>query len=361
MFKRIDRYIIQRYLVTFFVSIFLILALAVVFDVSERLDGLMGKGDLKPKLKEIVFDYYLNFVIYFSNLFTPLFAFISVIFFTSRMASRLEIISILSTGTSYWRMLLPFITAAFMIASLNWVSANYLIPKANEAKLNFERKYFSRGSFSTMNVHRQISENEFVYTENFNYMNNTSSKLTYEKFIDGQLRVKIMCQSAVYDTAKQSWQLHDFIVREMNGLDENMRVGGTLDTNFAFTPEIFKTDLKKIITMSNTELDQFIKDEKAKGSKYVSTYLLEKHQRHANPFTVIIMTLLAVPIASRKVRGGIGFHLAMGVALAFTYIFLGRIFTTYAAKDVMDPFLATWMPNILYVGLAVVLVRFAQK
>jgi lipopolysaccharide export system permease protein len=361
MLKKIDRYIIGKYLATFFVIIILIISLASAFDFSERLDSFMGRGDVKPKVREILLDYYLNFAIFFANAFSPFFAFIAVIFFTSRMASRLEIISILSTGTSYWRLLRPFLMTAIFIASLNWISANFIIPKANLDKMKFEKKYFGRVSLSFPNIHRQYSDSEFVYVKNFNFATNIGGAFAYEKFVDGQLTKKIMCHTLVYDTLNTSWKLQDYIVRDLHGLKEKMSRGSVMDTIFPFTPDLFKTEMKVMITMSNAELDEFIKQEKAKGSKYVNIYLLEKHQRNANPFAIIIMTLLAVPIASRKVRGGIGFHLATGVGLAFIYIYIGKVFTASAATGGIDPFWALWIPNVLFLILAAVLVRFAQK
>lgn len=361
MLKRVDRYIIGKYLTTFFVIIVLIISLASAFDFSERLDAFMGRGDLKPKLKEILLDYYLNFAIFFANMFAPFFAFIAVIFFTSRMASRLEIISILSTGTSYWRVLRPFLLTAMLIASLNWISGNFIIPKANLDKMKFEQKYFGKISMSLPNIHRQYNDSEFVYVKNFNFATKVGGAFAYEKFVDGQLTKKIMCHNLIYDSLNGSWKLQDYIIRDLDGLKEKMSRGSVMDTVFPFGPEIFKTETKKMVTMSNAELNDFIKEEKAKGSKYVNIYLLEKHQRNANPFAIIIMTLLAVPIASRKVRGGIGFHLATGVGLAFTYIYIGKIFTASAATGGIDPFWALWLPNIIFLGLAGVLIRFAQK
>ncbi len=361
MFKRIDRYIIGKYLATFFVIIALIIALASVFDFSERLDGFMGKNNVKPSIKEILLDYYLNFALFFANMFSPFFAFIAVIFFTSRMASRLEIVSILSTGTSYRRLLWPFLLTAFFLAGLNWFSANYIIPNANEKKMNFEKKYFGRVNFALPNIHRQVSDSEFVYLKNFNFDTKIGGGFALEKFVDGQLVTKIMCHNIIYDTVQGDWKLQDYIIRDMDGFKEKMRRGSDLDTFFSFTPNLFKSETRTMVTMSNKELDQFIEEEKAKGSKYVNIYLLEKHQRNANPFTIVIMTLLAVPIASRKVRGGIGIHLAMGVALAFLYIYVQKVCTASASTGGMDPFWAMWVPNIMFLIFAGVLVRFAQK
>lgn len=361
MFKKIDRYIVGKYLTTFFVIIALIIALASVFDFSERLDGFMGRNNLKPTVKEILLDYYLNFAIFFANMFAPFFAFIAVIFFTSRMASRLEIVSILSTGTSYTRFLWPYLLTAFLLAGANWLSANYIIPNANAEKMSFEKKYFGRVNFSLPNIHRQVNDSEFVYIKNFNFDTRIGGGFAFEKFRDGQLVTKIMCHNIIFDTVQGDWKLQDYIVRDMNGLNEKMRRGTELDTVFSFTPTIFRTETKTMITMSNRELDQFIKEEKAKGSKYVNIYLLEKHQRNANPFTIIIMTLLAVPIASRKVRGGTGLHLAMGVALAFLYIYLQKVCVASASTGGMAPLWAIWVPNIIFMVLVGILIRFAQK
>jgi lipopolysaccharide export system permease protein len=321
----------------------------------------MGRGDTKPKISEIFLDYYLNFAIYFANMFAPFFAFIAVIFFTSRMASRLEIISILSTGTSYWRVLRPFLLSAILIAGLNWISGNYIIPKANLDKMNFEQKYFGRVNLSMPNIHRQYNDSEFVYVKNYNFATNIGGAFAYEKFVNGQLTKKIMCHNLIYDSLNGKWKLQDYIVRDLDGLKEKMTRGTELDTVFPFTPDIFRTETRRMITMSNSELDDFIKEEKAKGSKYVNIYMLEKHQRNANPFTIIVMTLLGVPIASRKVRGGIGLHLAIGVTLAFTYIYMGKVFTASASTGGIDPFWALWVPNLIFLGMAAILIRFAQK
>ena len=361
MLKRIDRYIIFTFLATFFVSIFLILSLTIVFDVSEKLDGLMGRGEIKPTMYEIIFDYYLNFIPYFSILFSPLFVFISVIFFTSRMASRLEIVSILSTGISYWRLLVPFLTAATMIAVLSWTLTNFILPKSNEVRIGFEKKYFRKYKEFSPNFHRQLQKGEFVYVERYDFKENRASKFAFEKIVDDKLVFKIMSGHIVYDSLTGGWQLHDYIIRGFNGNKETIRKGARLDTTFAFTPSFFKMDLKKIDMMTYQELNDFIEEEKARGSDYINHYLIEKHQRNSNPFSTIILTLLAVPIASRKVRGGIGLHLAMGVALAFTYIFFMRITTTFALNGILIPFVAVWLPNIFFAGIGIILTRYAQK
>lgn len=361
MFKRIDRYIMGKFMATFFVAITLILALTIVFDVSEKLDGFIGRPGFKPSMKEILFDYYLHFVPYFGNLFSPLFVFISVIFFTSRMASRLEIISILSTGISYWRLLVPYLVSASLIAIISWTLTNFILPRSNEIRIKFEKKYFGKRSETSYNFHRQLSKGEFVYVERYDVRANRASKFSYEKMENENLVLKIMAGHIVYDSITGGWQLHDYIIRTFDGLNEKVRRGQLLDTNFAFTPAFFKYDLKKIEMMSNRELSAYIEEERAKGSEFINLYLIEKHNRNANPFSTIILTLLGVPIASRKVRGGIGFHLAMGVAMAFSYIFLMRVTTTFALNGIMSPWLAVWFPNFIFAGVGFVLTRFAQK
>lgn len=361
MFRRIDIYIIRKFLTTFFVAIGLIISLTIVFDVSERLDGFMGRMGAKPTLNEILFDYYGNFIPYFANLFSPLFVFISVIFFTSRMASRLEIVSILATGISFWRMLVPFIFSAVLIAIASFSLTNYVIPNANATRLAFEKKYFSKSLVSTSNFHQQLEPGVMVYVERFDYNANLGYKFSYEKMENGRLVYKLMSQTINWDSTRHSWMINDYIIREIRGEKEFLKIGSALDTTWNFDPTYFKQDLKGIVTMSNAELNRFIEQEKGKGSKYVDYYLIEKHNRTANPISTIILTLIAVPIASRKMRGGIGMHLALGVALAFSYIFMMRITTTFATKGSWSPFMAVWLPNFLYIGIGVILTKFAQK
>lgn len=361
MIKRLDRYIIGKYLTTFFVAIFLILLISIAFDISEKLDAFLGRGGVKPTFKELVFDYYLNFVAFFSVLFSPLFAFISVIFFTSRMAARMELISILDTGTSFQRLLRPFLIAALVIASLSWTITNYILPGANEVRIGFERKFISRFSGISMHFHREINPGEYIYVERFDSKSNTGNRFAYEKVEDEQLVLKIMSHSIHYDSLNGKWILENYIIRDIMGLNEKMRVGSQLDTVFDFKPKMFVQDLKQMDMMTNKELNEYIRQEKKRGSKLVTFFEIEKHNRNASPFSTIILTLLAVPIASRKVRGGIGFHLALGVGLAFTYIFMQKVTTTYATKNLMSPLLAVWLPNILYSLVSLVLIRFAQK
>lgn len=364
MIKRIDWYIMRKYLTTFFVAIFLILALSIVFDFSEKMDRLIGgRNGVKPTTEQIIFDYYGGFVPFFANLFSPLFAFISVIFFTSRMASRLEIISILSTGVSYRRLLYPFVLSAAIISLMSWGVTNYILPVTNQKKVEFEKVYLGFGNMVAFHFHRQIAPNEYIYVESYDYVESYGSKFTYEKHKDGNLVKKMMCQSVRYDSLTNNWILNDYIIREFEGEKERMRKGATFDTSFGenVNPSFFKLDLKVVESLTNKELNEFIASEKQKGSNFINIYLLEKHQRNSNPFSTIILTLLAVPIASRKVRGGIGFHLAMGVALAFGYIFVNKITSTYAVNNSIPPLLAVWLPNIIFLIVALVLIKKAQK
>lgn len=361
MIKRIDRYIMGKYLATFFVAIFLILLISIVFDISEKLDAFLGKGGIQPTTKELILDYYVNFMAYFGVLFSPLFAFISVIFFTSRMASRMELISILDTGTSFVRMLRPFMMAAALIAGMSWTITNFILPRSNEVKISFERKYISRFSGVAMHFHRELNPGEYIYVERFDSKTASGTRFAYEKIKDEQLVQKIMSNSIHYDSLRGHWIMEKYIIRDINGMNEAMRTGDVLDTVLDFKPDLFKMDLKQMDMMTNRELNNFIEQEKKRGAEYVTFFEIEKHNRNAIPFSTIILTLLAVPIASRKVRGGIGFHLAIGVALAFTYIFMQKVTTTYATKNILSPMIAVWLPNVMYTIVGMVLIRFAQK
>lgn len=350
-----------KFLATFFVAILLIISITVVFDFSEKLDGFMGKSGVTPTTSQIIFDYYGNFIPYFANLFSPLFVFISVIFFTSRMASRLEIVSILSTGISYWRLLRPFLLAATLIAIGSFSLTNYVIPHANHTRIQFERTFLGKSVASTLNFHQQIRPGEMIYVERYDFKNQVGTKFSYEKIADGKLTYKLLSQTIRWDSTTSHWRIEDCLIRTFTDSSETFYTVGLIDTVLDFDPSFFKTDLKLVETMSNSELRDYIEREKKKGSKYIDFYLVEKHKRTANPFSTIILTLLAVPIASRKMRGGIGIHLAMGVSLAFAYIFMQRITTTYAVNGGWNPFLAVWIPNLVFIGIGLLLTRFAQK
>lgn len=357
--KKLDWYIIKKFLGTFFFSIALILLIVIVFDISEKIDDFIDK---EAPLKEIIFDYYLNFIPYFGNLFSPLFTFIAVIFFTSKMAGNTEIISILSSGVSFKRMLLPFLISASVLGSMSFLLGNFIIPPANENRLAFENTYI-RNPYRNRdkNIHMQISPGTFVYMDSYNTSKNIAYKFSMEHFEDGALKKKLFSNYMEWDSSNGKWNIHHYFIREIDGLNEYITEGKVLDTLINLQPKDFNARLNMVETMNFFELNNYIEEERMKGSKNLVFHLIEKHKRIAFPFATIILTLIAVAMASRKVRGGIGLHLGAGLLISFSYILFMQISTTFATNGSLSPSIAVWIPNILYLVLAAYLLKKAPK
>lgn len=358
--KLIDRYIIGKFLGTFFFSLLLIILIVVVFDISERLEDFVGK---EAPLKAIIVDYYFNFIPWIVNLFSPLFTFIAVIFFTSRMASRTEIVAILSSGVSYTRLLYPYMLSATVIAALSLTLNNFVIPHATKKRIAFENKYIRNEFYnSDRNIHKQISPGNYIYLQSFNTEEQTGYKFSIEKFSKGKLFYKLMAENIKWDSIKKEWSVHDYYIRYINDMNEYIRKGKTLDTVFAFTPAEFGRKDNTIETMDYYELNSYIESETLKGSDNRESLYLEKYRRTAFPFATFILTLIGVSIASRKIRGGIGMHIGLGIGISFTFIMCMQITTTFAASGVgLSPLLAVWIPNIMFSFLAFYLLKIAQK
>ncbi|HLC82854.1 MAG TPA: LptF/LptG family permease [Bacteroidia bacterium] len=357
--KLLDRYIIRKFLGTFFFSMALIILIVVVFDISEKLDDFIGK---EAPLKAIIFDYYFNFIPFFLNLFSPLFTFIAVIFFTSQMATRTEIVAILSSGVSYTRLLFPYLLAATVIASLSLYLNNFVIPHATKKQIEFEDIYI-RNEFHNheRNIHKQIAPGNYIYLERYSTTENTGYKFSIEKFNKGQLYYKLMSESIKWDSAKSSWTIDNYYVRYINGMEEFVKKGDKIDTTFAFTPEEFGRKDNTVGTMDYYELNDYIASEKLKGSDNIESYEIEKYRRNAFPFATFVLTLIGVSIASRKIRGGIGMHIGLGIAISFTFIMFMQVSTTFAASGLVSALAAVWIPNILFGFLSWYLLTKAQK
>lgn len=359
--KRIDRYIVAKYLTTFLVALGLIIAISIVFDISEKIDDFMGKHGKVPSTQEIVLDYYLNFIPYFAGLFAPLFVFISVIYFTSRMAYRSEIIAILASGVSYRRFVAPFVGTALFVSLVLIVMVNFVIPVSNHKKVKFERTYFGQRSWDPRNIHRRIGTGEFLYMEYWNTKAMNGTKFSIERFDASGLRTKLMAQNIRYDTLTKRWTLNNILIREIDGLKEHISRSDVMDTTFSFTPQYFADRNLDVTTMNWFELNTFIEEETSMGSTVIAYYLVEKYKRLATPFSTVILTLIAVPLAGRRVRGGIGLHIGIGIGIGFTYIFFDKVSTTYAFSGLISPLLAVWLPNIVFLFVGFYLLGKAQR
>jgi lipopolysaccharide export system permease protein len=359
--KLIDVYIIRKFLGTFFFSLVLILTIAVVFDFAEKIDNFMEKD---APVRAIIFDYYMNFIPYFATLFAPLFVFIAVIFFTSKMAVNTEIIAILNSGMSFRRMMWPYFLSAMVIAIFTFVLTNFVIPKSNLIRMDFEDKYYhsSSRSVTVENIHRQVFKNIYVYMGSYNPLSGRGQNFTIEKFNDsGRLESKLSSATVVFDTTKNKWNAVNYYLREIKGNEEIITKGKQIDTTLTIKPSDFARDPGIVGTMTSRELDDYINLLQLQGSDELKLFLIEKHRRFSSPFAVFILTLIGVTLASRKVRGGIGMNIGIGLMLSFSYILFLQFSSQFSLKGNLSPMLAMWIPNILYSVIALVLYKLAPK
>ena len=357
--KKIDWYIIRKFFTTFLFSIFLILILVIIFDISEKIDDFL-EHDLSFFV--IISDYYLHFIPYFANLFSPLFIFISVIYFTSRMASNTEIIAIYNSGMSFNRLLIPFLFCSLLLASCSFFLGNFIIPNSNKHRIDFENKYVKiKKKFHKKNIHMQIKKNQYIYIESYNPEKNIGYKFTLENFKNNQLVSKIRSNYIKYDTLNKRWRISDYTSIVYLEKGEKIQSGQSLDTTLNLYPKDFKKQRSLVETMVMNQLNEYINKEELKGSKQIVFHKIEKHKRSAFPFAIIIMTLIAVAIGSYKSKGGVGLHLGVGLVISFSYILFMQISTTFATHGNLNPLLAVWIPNILYGIVALYLIRKINK
>ncbi len=356
----IDKYIIRKFLGTFFFSIILILAIAVIFDFSEKIDDFIEN---KAPLREVIFDYYLNFIPYFAVLFSSLFTFIAVIYFTSKMAYNTEIIAILGNGMSFLRLLKPYMIAGTFIALFSFLFTNFVIPGANKVKLDFEEKYIHSRPYriSEKNIHRQIRPGIFIYMENYSSMSDVGHKFSIEKFEDGKLVSKLMADYIKWNSQKEVWTVRNYYIRDIRGMEEDIIRGSSIDTALALHPSDFKRRTNYVETMKMGELNEFIEQQKLQGESNITNYLIEKYRRFSFPFSTFILTLIGVSVSSRKVKGGIGVQIGAGLLIAFSYILFMQFSSQFAIGGILNPLLAVWLPNILFLIVAIFMVRAAPN
>jgi lipopolysaccharide export system permease protein len=360
-FRIIDRYIIGKFLGTFFYAILLLAIVIIIFDISEKIDDFIQK---QAPLKAVIFDYYFNFLPFFINKFTALFTFISVIFFTSKMAGNTEIIAILNSGVSFKRLLRPYIFGAAFLSLFSFMLTNFVIPKTIHKMVDFEAKYVKKqNQTNSLNLHMQLEPGTFVYVESFNNISNEGYKFTLEKIAPGKgLVYKLEADALKWDTLKRKWSVSNFYERKLlpNG-SENIQKGVSRNITLNVKPEEFNIDADNVMYMNFFELRNFIQKEKIKGSSQVNRYLVEMYQRFAFPFAGIILTLIGVALSSRKVRGGIGLHLGFGIAITFTYILFLQVTTVFARFGEVPPLIAVWTPNVVFGLVALYLLWKAPK
>jgi lipopolysaccharide export system permease protein len=356
----LDRYIIKKFLGTFFFTIALIVSIAVVFDLSEKLDNFLENN---APVSKVIFDYYLNFIPYFAVLFSPLFTFVTVIYFTSRMAYNSEIIAILSSGVSFNRLLVPYFVSAFALTVFAFSMNNFVIPHANARKLAFEDVYYHNEprAYREKDIHKQIQPGIFIYIESFDNHTNVGRKFSIEKFDDGMLRSKLLAEEIRWDSLKNKWSLMNYYNREFTGESQHITQGRFIDTTLALDPEEFRRRDNAVEAMNLGELNRFIREQKMQGAENIDIYLIEKYRRFSFPFSAFILTLIGVSVSSKKVKGGIGMQLGIGLLISFSYIVFMQFSSQFAIGGSLSPFIAVWIPNLVFTVVAVFLYRLAPR
>ncbi len=358
--RRMDWYIIKKFLGTYFFAIALIISIAVVFDVNEWIDNFINN---KAPVKAIIFDYYANFIPYFSNLFSPLFVFIAVIFFTSKLAENSEIIAMMSTGMSFKRLLRPYMISAAIISIMTYGMGAYVIPRGNVTRLDFEDKYKKKKKTEYVrNVQVEVDSGVIAYMERYENYNKTAYRFSLDKFVDKKLVSHLTARSATYDTTTvHKWTLKNYMIREMDGMKETITKGERLDSIIKMEPQDFLIMKGQQETMTSSELSAYIERQRRRGFANIKEFEIEYHKRIAMSFASFILTIIGVSLSSRKVKGGMGMYLGAGLALSFSYILFQTVSATFAVNGNASPFLAVWVPNIVYTFIAIYLYRKAPR
>lgn len=356
---RVDRYIVYKFLSTYIFLITIIVVIAVIFDFNEKIDKLTQSH---APLQKIVFDYYVNFVPYFANLFSPLFVFIAVIFFTSKLADNSEIIAMKSTGMSFRRLLRPYMFSAALIALTTYLLGAYVIPQSNVARVNFENRYIKKKTDITSvdNVQMQVDTGVVAYITHFDNVTKSGYGFSLDKFVDKKLVSHLTAQSIQYDTLSDrrfSWTIRQYKIRTLVGRREKLESGQKLDTIIVMEPKDFFYVRGQQETMTVPELDEFIDRQKLRGAAGVSTFEVEYHKRFATPFAAFILTLIGVSLSCEKRKGGMGASIGVGIALSFTYILFQTVSSTFAINAGWPAMFAVWLPNIIFAIIAAVLYR----
>ncbi|MBO7561404.1 MAG: LptF/LptG family permease [Bacteroidales bacterium] len=354
-----DKYIIKKFIGTYVVALLLIIGIVIIFDLSEKVDKFVTN---QAPLKLIIFQYYANFIPYFINMFSPMFVFLTVIFFTSKMAANTEIIAILAGGISFKRLMWPYFISATAIVIFSLILNLYVIPPCNKGRLAFEQKYVRKKytEFSR-NVHYQINPGTFLYVQSFAPSNNTAYGFALESIEGHDIVSKLSSTEAQWDSTAQCWKLRDYILRTFEDGAESVKTGRSLDTAIAVTVEDFYRRRNTVQTLPDGQLRRLIRDQKVRGDKDVMFSLIEQNERWAMPFAAFILTLIGVSLSSVKRRGGIGLNIGIGIALSFSYILFMRFAQMFVYSNTLPPFIALWLPNVLYLIIAIYLYRIAPK
>ncbi|MBQ5839901.1 MAG: LptF/LptG family permease [Bacteroidaceae bacterium] len=363
LFTKLDWYIIKKFLGTYVFSIILIISIAVVFDFNDNVDKFTTNN---APWEGIIFEYYLNFITFYSNLFSSLFVFISVIFFTVKLADNSEIIAMLAAGVSFRRLIRPYLFSAALITALNFFLGTEVIPRGSVERLAFENLYKKRIKVKTWadNIHLQVDSGVVAYIEHFDGSSNTGYHLSLDKFVDKKLVSHLTASSAQYDTISDvrfNWTLRNVNIRELSGPREVITHYNQIDSIIKLEPQDFLLTNKMQETMTSTQLKDFINRQRIRGIAGLKDFEVEYHKRIAAPFAAFILSIIGASLSARKRKGGMGTALGVGLALSATYILLQGVCATFSTQAGMQPWLAAWLPNIIYTPIAIFLYKKAPR
>lgn len=368
--KLLDRYIIKRFLTTFFFVVLILLAVITVIDITEKIDK-YAKAQLSTW---DILGYYLNYIPWIGSLLMPITIFIATVYVCSRMAGHTEIIAILSSGVSFRRFLLPFFSGALLVAILSFVLNGWIIPNSSKNRLAFEMQYLkNKYYFDKRNIHFQVATNTYLYLQSYNNGSNTGYHFSMEKFDNNRLKEKLTASRIVWDSTKQKWTLREWKLRHIDAIFESAShpgsfvkkdsiIGGlTMDTALVIHPKEFESDYRKYEGMTMGELDDYINALTARGSTGVAAYKVEKYSRYSAPFSIFILVFMGVIVSSRKSRGGTGLQIALGFALSFVFLIFFILFRSIADAGDMPPQISVWIPNIIFGAISLVMYKFVPR
>ena len=355
---RLDRYIIVKFIGTYIFLIAIIIVIAVIFDFNENIDKLTQSHASALKIAQ----YYMNFVPYFANLFSPLFVFIAVIFFTSKLADKSEIIAMKSTGMSFKRLLRPYMFTAALIAATTFALGAYVIPKSNVARVSFQNRYIKKKTDITSvdNVQMQVDTGVVAYITHFDNVTKSGYGFSLDKFVEKKLVSHLTAQSIQYDTLSDkrfSWTLRTYEIRTLKGMREVLSRGDKIDTTIVMEPKDFFYVRDQEQTLTLPELREFIARQKLRGVSNISKFEVEYYKRYAMPFAAFILTVIGVCLSSQKRKGGMGISLGAGLALSFAYILFQTISASFANNAGLEASVAVWIPNVVFAIIAILLYR----
>lgn len=354
----IDVYILKKFLGTYFFATMLILAVISMFDITEKLDAF-----LKAPLKETIFDYFMSFLPYYAMQLAPLFTFISVIFFTTKLADHSEIIAMLSSGISFNRLMRPYMMGAAVIAAITFTLNNYVIPPTNRNRVAYYNKYVKNQKVTSgVDIQLMSSPGVVVYISRFENSNKTGYRFSLDKFKDKQLVSRLTAQRVTYDSTRQyHWRVHNYQIRDFDGMSEKISRGTTLDTIIPIEPADFLISNHDQEALTTPELTSFIDKQKARGVANIEAFEIEKEKRYASTLAAFILTLIGLSLSAKKVKGGMGINIGVGLALSFSYILFSSLTSQFAISGATSPFIAMQIPNAIYLIIGLVLYYRACK